>query len=88
MFTHVNFNKYKMFVHDISLLLALDSDDVLLLDAITRKDDYSRPNFTSGSNSKFPDVEDYPRQGETKLHVWFLLAGLPRGGATCPGPPT
>ena len=48
---------------------ALDSDDVLLLDAITRKDDYSRPNFTSGSNSKFPDVEDYPRQDLANMHI-------------------
>jgi hypothetical protein len=52
------------FVHGLLLFPALDNDDVLLLDTITRQDDYSRANFVTGSSSKFPDVEDYRRHGK------------------------
>ncbi|XP_028409956.1 centrosomal protein of 72 kDa-like [Dendronephthya gigantea] len=46
---------------------ALDNDDVRLLDAITRKN--AGPTFISGSSSKFPDVEDYPRQELADMHI-------------------
>ena len=46
------------------MFVALDNDDVLLLDVMARKDgNLSRPNYITGSSNKFPDVQDYHQQG-------------------------
>ena len=67
----------------VAVFLALDDDDVMLLDTFARKDLYSRPNFVSGSNSKFPVVEDYPGQGRIFLVYIAVFRTYDSQESTC-----